>query len=127
MESIISNAVNILRNRFKNKKISSKDIIEVLDTMDGIDDEFEITDEIIDTILILYKEPPKVTDEEARSLREANKKFNQNVKGIIDIKLEDEEDDWIPISKVNDKTKQEWNKIQDKLDKIKTRFEEMTK
>ena len=46
--------------------------------MDGIDDDFEIT-------LILYKKPPDSVDEKTQSLHLANNKFNQNVKGIIDL------------------------------------------
>jgi hypothetical protein len=129
IESIVSNSLKILRNQFKNKKITSANIIQVLDNMDGIDDDFEITDEIIDTIFILYKKPPDPVDEETQSLRLANKKFNQNVKGIIDLSSKEDEtndDDWEPTYKMDSKVKLEWDIIQDKLDKIKNKFEEMT-
>ena len=95
----------------------------------GIDDDFEITDEIIDEILAAYKKPPDPVDEEKLSLQLANKRFNQNVKGIIDITKDDdvdEDDDWVPSVAIDTKTKLEWEKIQDKLDKIKNKFEEMT-
>ncbi len=128
-QAIVSSAVKILRNQYKNKKISSETVIKVLDNMDGIDDDFEITDEIIDEILAAYKKPPDPVDEEKLSLQLANKRFNQNVKGIIDITKDDdvdEDDDWVPSVAIDTKTQLEWEKIQDKLDKIKNKFEEMT-
>jgi hypothetical protein len=119
--------VDVLYSKFKGKKISTEIIINALDNLDCPDD-FEITDELIARIAVLYKQfkqPVKVVDAEKESLRLANKKFNENVKGIIETTVDDD-DDWVPISNSDNKTKQDWEAIQNKLDLINNKFEEMT-
>ncbi len=112
-------AVRILRSSRKTRP-TDKDIIDVLDNLDT-DEDFEISDELIEQVRILFNAP---IDYEKEALKEANRKFNQNVKGIITQELYDD-DDWVPSAPIDEDAKK-WEEIQDKLDVIKNRFEEMT-
>jgi len=115
-------AVSRLRSLNK-KKIVEKDIIDVLEHTDFDDFEFEITDELIDDIISMYNLP---IDYEEEALREATRKFNHSVKGIVEGGDDADEDDWIPSVPVNDAAEKNWEEIQDKLDKIDTKYKEMT-
>jgi len=97
----------------------------VLDGEDFDDYEFEITDELIDAILSKYNMP---IDYEQEALREANRIFNQNVKGIVQETNDsaEDEDDWQPSVSTSSSTQSEWERIQDKLDIINQRYEQMT-
>ena len=110
-------AVRILKSR--SKKCTEKDIIHVLDNLET-DEDFEITDELIEEIKTLFDAP---VDYEKEALKEANKKFNKNVKGIIDEINED--DNWEPSVPVDTAAREEWERIQDKLDIINNRYQEM--
>jgi hypothetical protein len=118
---IVDKAVRILR--CIKKKITEIDIIDVLDGEDFDDYEFEITDELIEAIMSKYNMP---IDYEQEALREANRIFNQNVKGIVQESNSSDEDDWEPSVSTDPKIKQEWDCIQDKLDIIKQRYDQMT-
>ncbi len=89
----------------------------MLDGEDFDDYEFEITDELIDAMPIDY---------EQEALREANRIFNQNVKGIVQETNDCAEDDWQPSVSTSSSTQSEWERIQDKLDIINQRYEQMT-
>jgi hypothetical protein len=117
---IASKAVRVLKTQCK--KPTDKDIIHVLDNLDT-DEDFEITDELIEEIKTLFNAP---IDHEKEALKEANRRFNQNVKGIITQELDDDDDDWVPSAPVDEDAKKKWDEIQDKLDVIKNRYEEMT-
>ena len=118
---IVDKAVRILR--CIKKKITEIDIIDVLDGEDFDDYEFEITDELIEAIMSKYNMP---IDYEQEALREANRIFNQNVKGIVKESNSSDEDVWEPSVSTDPKIKQEWDCIQDKLDIIKQRYDQMT-
>ena len=118
---IVDKAVRILRRH--KKKITEKDIIDVLDGEDFDEYEFEISDELIEAIMSKYNMP---IDYEQEALREANRIFNQSVKGIVQDSNSDEEDDWEPSVSTDSKSKQDWDHIQDKLDMIKQRYDQMT-
>ena len=65
-------------------------------------------------------------DYEQEALREANRIFNQNVKGIVQETQDGDEDDWQPSVSTSLSTQCEWEQIQDKLDIINQRYEQMT-
>ena len=109
----------------KKKKITDQDIIAILDLAEFDDFDFEITDELLEDIMSTYNMP---VDHEKEALVEANRIFNQSVKGIQAAAEadDDEDDDWEPVSQVNAKAKDDWEKIQNKLDMLKSRYEDMT-
>lgn len=127
---IITNSVSGLRGSYKNKKISSEIIIDsIMNSLDYLDinPEYEISDELISHVEKKYYTIP---DQEKESLRRANYNFDKIVSGVITIPSHDTDEQkeyiWEPkICKSYERKKMEWENIQDRVDNIRNRYEEM--
>lgn len=130
---IVINSVCRLRNVHKNNKITTEMIINaIIYTLDflEIDENYEIED---DLILIVEEKYNLIPDQEKESLRQANKMYNKIVSGSTGISIpvscnsSNLEEDWQPTnySKSYEKKKADWEDIQDRIDNIRNKYEQM--
>jgi len=117
----------------KNNKITTEMIINaIIYTLDflEIDENYEIED---DLILIVEEKYNLIPDQEKESLRQANKMYNKIVSGSTGISIpvscnsSNLEEDWQPTnySKSYEKKKADWEDIQDRIDNIRNKYEQM--